>query len=158
MPEPNTTTENEGPESETNLYKDQWMIRPCSFYKSEYNDCSCMQARFHQYFVYGEYLDCTQWKIDYDNCYAWEKYKSKEAYDELIKSEKQHRVERLQGHYNNDVWERREGRPENWNCPLPDWLQERAKTSYLTVAKEKLQNELEKKKEYNIKATYCILM
>lgn len=49
-------------------------------YKSEYDDCVSTRARFHQYFVFGEQIDCTQWKTDYLNCYQWEKYKSEEAY------------------------------------------------------------------------------
>lgn len=151
MPESN----NKEPESETNL---EWMIRPCGMYKEEYNDCKCMKARFHQYYIFGEFLDCTQWKIDYDNCYLWQKYKNKEALDELIKSEKTRRMERLRNHYNNNVWERRDKPPENWDAPLPDWLQEKHKNSYLHHAKKKLERELENRQEYDNNSSSCILM
>lgn len=49
-------------------------------YKDEYDDCTSIKARFHQYFIFGEILDCEQWKTDYHNCYQWQKHKSEEAY------------------------------------------------------------------------------
>jgi len=49
-------------------------------YKDEYDDCTSIKARFHQYFIFGETLDCSQWKTDYHNCYQWQKNKSEEAY------------------------------------------------------------------------------
>ncbi|XP_033340866.2 synaptic plasticity regulator PANTS isoform X1 [Megalopta genalis] len=109
----------------------EWMIKPCQIYNEEYRDCKSIKARFHQYFVFGDTIDCTQWKTDYNNCYIWEKYKSERAYAKLIDSEKNRRMERLHGHYSNDVWERRDKPPENWNAPLPEWLQQKVETSYL---------------------------
>lgn len=49
-------------------------------YKAEYDDCISIKARFHQYFIFGERIDCSKWKTDYMNCYEWEKHKSEEAY------------------------------------------------------------------------------
>jgi len=49
-------------------------------YKDEYDDCTSIKARFHQYFIFGETLDCNQWNVDYHNCYQWQKHKSEEAY------------------------------------------------------------------------------
>lgn len=49
-------------------------------YKSEYDDCVSIKARFNQYFTFGKYLDCNQWNTDYHNCYQWKKHKSQEAY------------------------------------------------------------------------------
>lgn len=49
-------------------------------YKAEYDDCTSIRARFNQYFIFGEMLDCNQWKIDYSNCYDWQEKKSKKAY------------------------------------------------------------------------------
>lgn len=48
-------------------------------YKEEYKDCKSIKARFHQYFIFGETVDCEQWKIDYDNCNLWSEHKDKEA-------------------------------------------------------------------------------
>lgn len=55
-------------------------VRPCMIYKDEYDDCISVKARFHQYFIFGKLLDCDPWKIDYRNCYQWQKHKSEEAY------------------------------------------------------------------------------
>ena len=38
-------------------------------------------------------------------------------------------VERLKGHVNNDVWERRTEPPSDWNKPLPKELAEKAEKS-----------------------------
>lgn len=40
-------------------------------YREEYNDCTSVKGRFHQYFIYGETIDCAQWKRDFDNCSKW---------------------------------------------------------------------------------------
>ncbi|KAF3421149.1 hypothetical protein E2986_09081 [Frieseomelitta varia] len=135
MPEPNSAVENV-PEEEI---KDEWLIRPCVVYKEEYADCTSIKARFHQYFIHGEILDCKQWKIDYENCNLWTEHKNKKACYELINSEKTRRVNRLKDHYKNDIWERRDKPPENWNAPLPKWLEERNSNSYLKIVNEKLK-------------------
>nr|CAD7456526.1 unnamed protein product [Timema tahoe] len=54
---------------ETRETKD--LIRPCDIYKEEYSDCTSIKARFHQYFIYGEMVDCSQWKKDFKNCSKW---------------------------------------------------------------------------------------
>ena len=48
----------------------------------------------------------------------------------MIESEKERRQERLKGHYNNNVWERREAPPEDWKKPLPDYLQKAQVTNH----------------------------
>ncbi|KAL0129274.1 hypothetical protein PUN28_004165 [Cardiocondyla obscurior] len=118
----------------------EWMLRPCMVYKDEYDECTSVRARFHQYFIFGETLDCNQWKTDYNNCYQWQKYKSEEAYDQLLKSEKERRAKRLHAHYQNDVWEKREKPPENWNAPLPEWMQKEFQNSYLHIRNEEMKN------------------
>ncbi|XP_018057048.1 PREDICTED: UPF0545 protein C22orf39 homolog isoform X2 [Atta colombica] len=130
-------------EEKTPLRYHEWMIRPCMIYKDEYDDCSSIKARFHQYFIFGETIDCNQWKIDYRNCYQWEKHKSEEAYDALIKSEKQRRYNRLHAHYQNDVWERRKKPPENWNTPLPEWMQKKFENSYLHIRNKEMKQNVE---------------
>lgn len=56
-----------------------FQIRECEMYKDEYKDCTSFRARFQQYFVYGETLDCNQWKKDYDNCCKWESKRDMKA-------------------------------------------------------------------------------
>jgi len=139
-------------EEKEDLY--EWMLRPCVIYKDEYDDCTSIRARFNQYFIFGQTLNCDQWKTDYHNCYQWQKNKSREAYDELIKSEKKHRLERLLPHYQNNVWEKREKPPENWNTPLPEWMQKQFEKSYLSIRNQ----EMKENKEDSMLSTKCTIM
>ncbi|XP_076661370.1 synaptic plasticity regulator PANTS [Halictus rubicundus] len=134
-------------DEEEDLRNFEWMVRPCEIYNEEYKDCKSIVARFHQYFVFGKSIDCSQWKTDYNNCYLWEKYKSEQAYASLIDSEKNRRLRRLRAHYANDIWEKRDAPPENWNAPLPEWLQKKFENSYLANV-----NKMEE--EYN-KSSFC---
>ncbi|KAG8296822.1 hypothetical protein J6590_048896 [Homalodisca vitripennis] len=54
-------------------------IRPCHLYEDEYDDCTSIRARFQQYFVLGQWEDCTPWKHDYYNCEKWKNNKDKAA-------------------------------------------------------------------------------
>lgn len=73
---------------------------------------------------------------------------------ELIESEKKRRFQRLQAHYSNDVWQKRDKPPENWNAPLPKWLDEKSQNSYLKIVSNREKN---KKSEENIK-NFCTIM
>jgi len=63
--------------------------------------------------------------------------------DELVKSEKQRRAMRLHAHYQNDVWEKREKPPENWNAPLPEWMQKEFENSYLHIRNQEMKQGIE---------------
>ncbi|XP_012235750.1 synaptic plasticity regulator PANTS [Linepithema humile] len=143
-----------GEEKEKEFRENQWMVRPCVVYKDEYDDCTSIRARFNQYFIFGQMLDCNQWNTDYRNCYQWRKYNSDEAYNELIKSEKQRRLKRLRAHYANDVWEKREKPPENWNAPLPEWMQKDFQNSYLHIRNE----EMKEGKEVSALDSRCTIL
>ncbi|XP_020282872.1 UPF0545 protein C22orf39 homolog [Pseudomyrmex gracilis] len=135
--------EKEEKKTEQTRHPDDWMIRPCLVYKDEYDDCTSLRARFNQYFIFGETLDCNQWNTDYRNCYQWQKYKSDEAYDQLIESEKKRRLQRLRAHYANNVWEKREKPPDNWNSPLPEWMQKDFENSYLHIRSQQMKGKME---------------
>ena len=47
--------------------------------------------------------------------------------------EEERMVERLRGHVNNDVWERRTEPPSDWNKPLPKELAEKAEKSLFKI-------------------------
>ena len=49
-------------------------------YKEEYSDCTSIKSRFNQYFIYGEIIDCSQWKKDFKNCKKWSNKKDDTAY------------------------------------------------------------------------------
>lgn len=40
-------------------------------YRDEYSECTSIRGRFQQYFIYGQTIDCSQWKRDLDNCEKW---------------------------------------------------------------------------------------
>jgi len=144
IPATATATVNHGQElnpskqAQDNRIPFSWMARQCHIYKEEYKDCKSIKSRFHQYFL-GETRDCTQWKTDYDRCLKWEKDNDMDALERLIDSEKERVRKRLQAHYANDVWERRESPPENWNSDLPEFISKEYKNSYLHVKAEEIR-------------------
>uniref|UniRef100_A0A1B6I5V6 Synaptic plasticity regulator PANTS n=1 Tax=Homalodisca liturata TaxID=320908 RepID=A0A1B6I5V6_9HEMI len=119
--------------------KNEWMIRPCHLYEDEYDDCTSIRARFQQYFVLGQWEDCTPWKHDYYNCEKWKNNKDKAAAEEIIANEEARRVKRLNAHYNNPVWENRPEPPPDWNAPLPPFLEEKLKNTYLDIKARELR-------------------
>ncbi|XP_015435510.1 PREDICTED: UPF0545 protein C22orf39 homolog [Dufourea novaeangliae] len=142
--EKNTPDEKDTSNKDNQHREFDWMIRPCEIYNEEYKDCRSIRARFHQYFVFGHRIDCTQWKTDYHNCYLWEKYKSEKAYTNLIDGEKKRRMERLRPHFQNNVWQKRDKPPENWNGQLPDWLQTKMENTFLSIASDELKESKSK--------------
>ncbi|KAK2576254.1 hypothetical protein KPH14_005620 [Odynerus spinipes] len=138
---------------EVDKFKDEWMIRPCWIYRDEYDECTCWKGRFHQYFIFGHQIECSAWKEDYENCKIWEENRSEDAYNAIIENETERRRKRLRAHFANIVWKKRDKPPENWNSPLPDWMQENMKVSLLEQVKKE---ELIKQKSMMEK--YCTIM
>ncbi|KAG5871997.1 hypothetical protein JTB14_030839 [Gonioctena quinquepunctata] len=136
--------------------KDEWMIRRCSVYDEEYSDCTSFKARFNQYFIFGKTLDCSQWKKDSINCYKWTEKQDVKAASELIQAEKTRRKERLLPHYANDVWEKRKAPPEDWNKPLPEYLQKEYEYTYLNVKSKEMKGEIPPSLDVNFKL--CTIM
>ncbi|XP_012277934.1 UPF0545 protein C22orf39 homolog [Orussus abietinus] len=126
-------------ENKVIIHDEKWIIRPCEVYKEEYSDCRSLKARFHQYFIFGKMIECSQWKTDYSNCQKFFSSGNETAYKNLIESEKKRRQERLTAHYGNNVWEKRTEPPENWNSPLPEWLVNKQKNSYLTTKAQQIK-------------------
>ncbi|XP_075218113.1 synaptic plasticity regulator PANTS [Lycorma delicatula] len=121
---------------DASIRKQLWMVRDCYWYDAEYSDCTSIRGRFHQYFVYGEPLDCTQWKRDSKNCYKWESSRDPDSVKELINSELERREKRLDAFYDNGVWEHRTEPPSNWNDPLPEWMEKKNENSFLAMKAE----------------------
>lgn len=54
-------------------------------------------------------------------------------------------MERLKGHYKNNVWQRRSTTPpENWNAPLPEWMEEKYANSYLKYMRDEMKKSQSK--------------
>lgn len=121
--------------------KDSWAIRPCNIYKEEYSDCTSIKARFHQYFIHGETIDCSQWYTDYQNCVKYQDSNGNniEAGEAVVKSEEQRRNNRLRAHYANTTWKKRECPPEDWAKPLPEWLAKKNENTYLEIKAKELE-------------------
>ncbi|XP_053670017.1 UPF0545 protein C22orf39 homolog [Anopheles nili] len=129
---------------EEEVVKNLWSIRPCYLYNEEYEDCTSIKARFHQYFIHGESVDCNQWKRDFDNCARFQNNSmdTKSAL-ELIHSEQRRREERMRAHYSNNVWTKRKGPPEDWAKPLPEAMQKEYECSFLASKAKELRGGLE---------------
>ncbi|XP_076338927.1 synaptic plasticity regulator PANTS isoform X5 [Tachypleus tridentatus] len=91
-----------------------------------------IKARFHQYFVHGQMIDCTQWQNDFKNCMDWRRYRDIDAFKNVLESERNRIFQRQAAAQANDSWELRDEPPEDWNKPLPDWLQ-KEHNSYLKL-------------------------
>jgi len=113
--------------------KDGWMLRECEVYKDEYKNCTAIRGRFHQFYVHGKALDCSTWEENFQDCKLWTREADLQAAERIISREKERIKQRLVGHYSNNVWEKRDSPPEDWNKPLPDWLQEKQAKSYLQL-------------------------
>ncbi|CAG9783927.1 unnamed protein product [Diatraea saccharalis] len=136
------------------ILEDKWMIRDCDTYKDEYKECTSFRGRFHQYFIFGHTIDCNQWKKDYDNCCKWVDDKDINGAEAVINSEKKRRMERLQAHYRNDIWKKRQSPPRDWDTPLPEWMNKRNENTYLAMkAKEMKEGKLE-----DSDSSFCSIM
>lgn len=115
-------------------------------YKAEFKECKSIRGRFQQNFVYGERQDCQHWGDTYNNCQKWEWLGNEAAAIEVIRSEMVRRDERLKAHLANDTWTRRDKPPDNFSGPLPDWMQQRNKGSYLEIKAKELKEREEEEK------------
>lgn len=117
------------------------MIRPCIAYLEDYKDCRSIAARFHQYFVYGKTIDCSQWRRDYDACIKWQDGEDVKAANAVVQSETERRTQRLRDHYGNDVWTKRRSPPKDWNKPLPEYLLKEYENSFLNLKAKEMKGE-----------------
>merc|ERR1719186_2347746 len=90
------------------------MLRECQSYYSELKACESFKGRFYQFYIDGHQGD-------------------KEAASRIIDREKDRIKERLRGHYENNVWEKRTSPPpkEEWSKPLPQYMLDKQENSYL---------------------------
>lgn len=62
------------------------------------------------------------------------------AAQEIIASEAHRRNERMKAHYQNTVWQKRKAPPADWSKPLPEWLIEKNKNTYLEIKANELRD------------------
>lgn len=116
-------------------------------YKDEYKECKSLKSRFNQYFIFGHYLSCEQWRTDHNNCQKYTWSEDKEAARELIVSELNRRTKRMQAHFENDIWKKREHPPDDWTKPLPEFMVKRNENSYLEIKSKEFDAELERQEQ-----------
>ncbi|CAE1328146.1 unnamed protein product [Acanthosepion pharaonis] len=123
----------------TDLPVDIWMLRPCEIYHDEYKECTSTKGRFQQYYVFGNYLDCSKWKQDSENCFKFRETRSVDVLQKILDNEKDRRQIRIKNAQANDIWEYRSSPPEDWTKPLPEWEKARKNTvlSKVQLVKEK---------------------
>ncbi|KAG5676280.1 hypothetical protein PVAND_006128 [Polypedilum vanderplanki] len=141
---------------ENEVKQNSWKMRPCTFYKEEYKECRSIKGRFQQYFVNGDILDCSSWQHDLNDCINFEEKGDFRSAKRVIDNENLRRKERMQGHWENDVWKKRSKPPDDFNKPLPDFITKRYENSYLEAKSKEMKGEAlpDTIKE----ATYCTLM
>ncbi|XP_039956318.1 UPF0545 protein C22orf39 homolog [Bactrocera tryoni] len=144
-------------ETLVSIVKYSWSIRPCSVYKDEYDDCTSIKARFHQYFIYGESVDCSQWKKDYDNCerYVNSNGNDVSAGEAVVRSEAERRQKRMEAYFGNSTWKKRDNPPEDWSKPLPEWLAKKNENTFLELKQMELDG---RKPVEEINKSYCAIM
>lgn len=69
----------------------------------------------------------------------------------LINNEKIRRNNRWKSFYANNVWENRTSPPENWNEPLPDYIEKRRPNSTLKDTLDEFNSEIDNK-------SFCSIM
>ncbi|XP_054166712.1 UPF0545 protein C22orf39 homolog [Oppia nitens] len=132
-------------EADNSLPNNSWLVRPCERYHFQYKDCKSIKARVHQYFIFGQSIDCNQWYEDYMNCLDYRKTTDVNSLQKVIDSEMKRKDDRLATVRQNDVWEYRNKPPDDWSKPLPKWFQEKTKSSVL-FQKQQQREELKKNK------------
>ncbi|GFY06980.1 transposon Tf2-6 polyprotein [Trichonephila clavipes] len=99
-----------------------------------------IKAKFNQYFIFGHTLKCDEWKQDYLNCMQFRKKRDLKCLENVIESENDRQRKRMKAIEQNDVWSYRTSPPENWNSPMPKWMQEEKKDSLL-IKTQNMLNE-----------------
>lgn len=100
-------------------------VRPCERYREMLRECKSIRGRLHQYYVYGELLDCQPHKDNYDHCLQYRKSKDFSVLHQVIDWEKNLMLTRLNAEKQNTTWEYRTEPPNDFDGPLPEFLSKR---------------------------------
>lgn len=111
--------------------EDGHLVRPCERYNELYMGCNAIRSRIHQYYVYGETLDCNPHKNNYKACLRYRHDRDVSHLSAIIDWEKNLIHTRLKTEEQNTTWKRRETPPTDFDRPLPDFLEKRRRRSGL---------------------------
>lgn len=99
-------------------------VRPCERYKELYKSCKSFRSRFGQYYVYGEFLDCSDHWKNYKNCLQFRKTGNFKDLDSVVRWEKNMIETRVNTVLQNKAWEMRD-KPPVFDAPLPEFIAKR---------------------------------
>lgn len=106
-------------------------VRPCERYNEFYNSCKSLGGRLHQYYVYGELLDCSAHKENHRACLDYRKTRDFDKLKRVIDWEKNFMETRIMAERSNRTWQFRAKPPADFDSPLPDFLARRQASSTL---------------------------
>lgn len=109
--------------------KDAHLVRPCERYKEMYSSCRSVRHRFHQYYVYGELLDCNIYSGLYNSCIDFRNTNESKHLDSIIEWERNFFNTRLNTVKQNTTWKPRTEPPKEFDKPLPRHLEKLHKDS-----------------------------
>jgi hypothetical protein len=72
-----------------------------------------------------------------------------------VESERARRLKRLQGHFKNTVWTKRNEPPSDWNKPLPERLVKEYENTYLFHRAKEMADNADGKVHNN--RTLCVI-
>uniref|UniRef100_A0A6G1SEM9 Synaptic plasticity regulator PANTS n=1 Tax=Aceria tosichella TaxID=561515 RepID=A0A6G1SEM9_9ACAR len=117
--------------------KDALLVRPCERYRELFSSCKSIRGRIHQYYVYGELLDCSPNQDNYNACLNYRKTKDLKFLSKIIEWEKNLIMTRTNAERQNKTWQFRDSPPEDFNGPLPEFLAKRQANSLFNREPEK---------------------
>lgn len=109
------------------------------FFSEEYRDCRSIKSRFQQYFVHGDYLDCSSWEHDFESCVKFEDNGDLKAAKKVIDSEAARRKTRMKANLQNNIWKKRDNPPDDWAKPLPEHLSKEYENSFLDIKSKEMK-------------------
>jgi hypothetical protein len=95
----------------------------------EYELKYCKNSKIDQYYRYGRLIDCENIKLLNVDCFEWKKTAKNDSFKRLSDYDKNLIENRRKLSTNNDVWTYRQRPPYDWNSKLPEWCEERMKTT-----------------------------
>lgn len=106
-----------------------YLVRVCEEYKSLFKNCKRISSRIHQYYVYGDLLDCNIHNDNYSHCLNYRKKKNLDSLNPIIEWENAVMDARNKSVLNNKAWQLRDRPPIDFDGPLPEFLRRRQKES-----------------------------
>lgn len=116
-------------EDPSSTKEDANLVRPCERYKEMYSSCRSIRHRFHQYYVYGELLDCKIYSNLYNSCIEFRNKKEEKCLEPIIEWERNYFYTRMQTVNQNKTWVSRTEPPKDFEAPLPAYLEKLHKDS-----------------------------